>query len=114
MRNHYWTCSKFADWIRGTPKLGAGTSDEWDDWRETAKVKSVRYWLAEEGLSGLQNFVMFIPDKIHAVNTISITVGLLVPIVLLLAVRTLNRALGVTLVIGFYLACLMSWLILSK
>ena len=67
MRN-YWTCSKFADWLRGTPKLGAGTSDEWDEWRETAKAKTFRYWLAEEGLDILQNIVMFIPDKIHAVK----------------------------------------------
>ena len=67
MRN-YWTCSKFADWLRGTPKLGAGTSDEWDEWREKAKAKTFRYWLAEEGLDILQNIVMFIPDKIHAVK----------------------------------------------
>ena len=67
MRN-YWSCSKFADWVRGTPKLGAGTAEEWDDWKESAKVKAVRYWLAEEGLSGLQDIVMFIPDKIYAVK----------------------------------------------
>ena len=68
MRN-YWTCSKFADWLRGTPKLGAGTSDEWDEWRTTAKMKhNFRYWLAEEGLDILQNIVMFVPDKIHAVK----------------------------------------------
>ena len=35
MRN-YWTCSKFADWLRGTPKLGAATAEEWRDWHKTA------------------------------------------------------------------------------
>ena len=66
MRN-YWTCSKFADWIRGTAKLSAGTAEEWDEWHTTAKMKhNFRYWLAEEGLDMIQNVVMFIPDKIYA------------------------------------------------
>jgi len=68
MRN-YWTCSKFADWVRGTAKLSAGTADEWDDWRTTAKMKhNFRYWLAEEGLDYIQNVVYFIPDKLHAIK----------------------------------------------
>ncbi len=69
MRNHYWTCSKFADWVRGTPKGGAKTSDGWDDWETEAKgYHPVRYWLAEEGLNYLQNIVYFIPDKLYAVK----------------------------------------------
>ena len=69
MRNNYWTCSKFADWVRGTNKLEAGTSEEWDEWRTTAKMRhNFRYWLAEEGLDYVQNFVMYIPDKIYAVK----------------------------------------------
>ena len=68
MRN-YWTCSKFADWLRGTAKLNAGTCEEWDEWHTTAKMRhSFRYWLAEEGLDYVQNFVMYIPDKIYAVK----------------------------------------------
>jgi hypothetical protein len=66
MRNHYWTCSKFADWLRGTPKLGAGTGEEWRDWRKKAKLKKFRYWLAEEGLDYLQTVFYYIPDKIYA------------------------------------------------
>lgn len=66
MRN-YWTCSKFADWIRGTAKLGAATAEDWEEWRITAKMRhSFRYWLAEEGLDYIQNFVMYIPEKIYA------------------------------------------------
>lgn len=69
MRNHYWTCSKFADWIRGTKKLSAGTSEEWDDWTTSAKMKhSFRYWLAEEGLDHLQKIVYFIPDTLYAIK----------------------------------------------
>ena len=68
MRN-YWTCTKFADWLRGTPKGGAKTSEGWDKWHDEAKgYNPVRYWLAEEGLDYLQNFVMYIPDKLHAIK----------------------------------------------
>lgn len=69
MRNHYWTCSKFADWLRGTKKLSAGTSEEWDDWTTAAQMKhNFRYWLAEEGLDYLQRFVYYIPDRLNDVR----------------------------------------------
>lgn len=68
MRN-YWTCSKFADWLRGTTKLKCGTSEQWDEWESRAKsAYPVRWWLAEEGLDYLQTAVMFIPDKLHAIK----------------------------------------------
>lgn len=68
MRN-YWTCSKFADWLRGTTKLKVGTSEEWHEWETRAKAAyPIRWWLAEEGLDYVQKFVMFIPDKIHAIK----------------------------------------------
>ena len=55
---NYWSCSPFADWIRGKPKLKMGTSDEWHDWEDKAKrYHPVRYWLAEEGLGYIQDFV---------------------------------------------------------
>ena len=69
MRSNYWSCSWFADWLRGTPKLSAGTSEEWRDWKLNAKKQyPFRYWLAEQGLDHLQNIVMFIPDKLYAVK----------------------------------------------
>jgi hypothetical protein len=69
MRSHYWSCSKFADWIRGTPKLGAGTSEQWDEWDRKARGYSpIRYWLAEEGLDYMQKVVYFIPDKIYEIK----------------------------------------------
>jgi hypothetical protein len=68
-RSHYWSCSKFADWVRGTPKLGAGTSEQWDEWDSKAKrYNPVRYWLAEEGLDYVSNVVYFIPDTIYAIK----------------------------------------------
>jgi hypothetical protein len=69
MRSHYWSCSKLADWIRGTKKLSAGTAEQWDEWTTAAQMKhSFRYWLAEEGLDILQKIVYYIPDKLHAVK----------------------------------------------
>ena len=69
MRSRYWSCSKFADWIRGTAKLKAGTAEEWDNWTTTAKMKhSFRFWLAEEGLDYVQNFVNYIPDRLNDVR----------------------------------------------
>ena len=69
MRSHYWTCSKFADWLRGTTKLKCGTSEEWSEWEDRAKkAYPVRWWLAEEGLDILQNIVFYIPDKLNDVR----------------------------------------------
>ena len=56
--SQYWSCTPFADWLRGTKKLGAGTSEEWDDWTTAAQMKhNFRYWLAEEALGHIQDFV---------------------------------------------------------
>jgi len=69
MRSHYWTIGKFADWVRGTPKLKMGTSEEWAEWDRKASGQSpLRYWLAEEGLDILQKIVFYIPDKLHALK----------------------------------------------
>ena len=56
----YWSCTKFADWLRGTPKISAGTDDEWNNWYEQAKTAHpVRYWISEEGLDMVQDFITF-------------------------------------------------------
>jgi hypothetical protein len=66
MRSNYWSCTKFADWLRGTNKLGAATSEEWDEWRTTAQMRhNFRYWLAEEALDAVQNFVNYPMDKLN-------------------------------------------------
>lgn len=69
MRNHYWTCSKFADWLRGTPMPGAQTSKGWKQWRAEAKSRHpFRYWMADEALDYLQTLVYYIPDKLYNVK----------------------------------------------
>ena len=69
MRSHYWTIGKFADWLRGTPKLKCGTSEEWDAWyAQAAKAHPIRYWIAEEGLDYLQRIVYYIPDKLNDIR----------------------------------------------
>ena len=65
----YWTCSKFADWLRGTMKPGAATSKGWNDWKAEAKsAHPIRYWLAEEGLDKLQDVWCWIPERINDVR----------------------------------------------
>ena len=67
--SNYWSCTPFADWIRGTKKLSAGTSEEWDDWTTAAQMKhNFRYWLAEEGLSYLQDFVTWPVRKLYDIK----------------------------------------------
>lgn len=67
--SRYWSCSKFADWLRGTKKLSAGTSEEWDDWTTAAQIKhNFRYWLAEEALGHIQDFVTAPTRGIYSVK----------------------------------------------
>jgi hypothetical protein len=62
----YWSCTKFADWVRGTKKLSAGTSEEWNNWRTVAQTTHrFRYWLAEEALDAVQDFVTWPVRKIY-------------------------------------------------
>lgn len=46
----------------------AATSEEWRTWQDMAQKKKFRYWLAEEGLDHLQNFVNWPKDQIHKVR----------------------------------------------
>ena len=65
----YWSCSKFADWVRGTPKLNFGTSKEWDQWHTTAKsTHPFRYWLAEQALDLLGDAWVWVPDKLNSIR----------------------------------------------
>jgi hypothetical protein len=65
----YWSCTPFADWLRGTAKLSAGTAEEWDEWTTRAQMKhNFRYWLAEEALGHIQDFVTWPVRKIYDVK----------------------------------------------
>ena len=69
MRSNYWSCSKLADWLRGTPKLKCGTSEEWDAWyASSAKAHPIRYWIAEEALDAIQNFVNYPMDRLNDIR----------------------------------------------
>lgn len=64
--SRYWSCTDLADWIRGNYKLKMGTNDEWDEWHKKAKSEHpIRYWIAEEGLDYLQDFVTWPIRKIY-------------------------------------------------
>jgi hypothetical protein len=68
MRN-YWSCTKFADWVRGTPKGGAKTIEDWDQWRnEAERYNPVRYWIAEELLDNIQGIFLYIPERLNDVR----------------------------------------------
>lgn len=68
-RSNYWSCSKFANWLRGTMKPKAATGKGWNTWEQEAKsAHPVRYWLAEEGLDMIQNFIWWPIDKIYNVK----------------------------------------------
>lgn len=68
-RSTYWSCTKFADWVRGTPKPSSETAKGWSSWRKTARAThSFRFWLAEEGLDKIQSFIWWPVDKLYSVK----------------------------------------------
>lgn len=69
MRREYWSCTKFADWIRGIEKGGAKTGRGWREWEaEGKKLHPIRYWIAEEALDAVQNFIWWPVDKIYDIK----------------------------------------------
>ena len=68
-RLHHWSCSKFADWIRGSNKPFALEWEEWDVWHEEAQKKHpFRYWIADELLGYMQDFVNLPIDIYHTIE----------------------------------------------
>lgn len=68
-RTHYWSCSNFADWLRGNPKPSAETAEGWHAWRKESKAKHpFRYWLVEEGLDAIQSAIHWPTDKIYSLK----------------------------------------------
>lgn len=68
-RWHYWTCSKFADLIRGEKKPFALEWGAWDDYySDLKKRKPIRYWITEHFLKTLQNIVYFPYDVYHIID----------------------------------------------
>lgn len=68
-RIHHWSCSKFANWLRGEKKPAALTLEEWEEWRKNQKTSNfIRYWLAEKFLTKAQNFFYFPYDVYNEIN----------------------------------------------
>lgn len=68
-RYNYWSNSRFADKIRGTPKPYAESSEGWNAWRKKAEMAhKIRYWIAETLLDKLQDILMYPSDKLYEVK----------------------------------------------
>ena len=68
-RFDYWSCSKFANLIRGTTKPPVLGWDEWEVWRQESKTKHpYRYWVAEKVLDFLQDIVNLPMDIYHTIE----------------------------------------------
>ncbi len=69
IHSNYWSCSKFADWLRGTKKPFALGWDEWDEWREDARVAHpFRFWLADVFLNKVQDFIFWPRTKYRDID----------------------------------------------
>lgn len=65
MKNH-WSCSKFADRVRGTVKPYAASNKEWKEWEANAKAKHpIRHWLVEVAFDAVQNFFYWPLERLY-------------------------------------------------
>ena len=68
-RFNYWSCSKFANWIRGEDKPSALEWSKWSEWHNNAeKNNPIRYWVTETLLNKLQDIVNFPLDVYHTIE----------------------------------------------
>jgi hypothetical protein len=68
MRN-YWSCSKFANWLRGIKKPKHATINEWHEWEQySKKIYPFRYWLTEVFLNRIQQVLYWIPECINDIR----------------------------------------------
>ena len=68
-RSNYWSCSAFSDWVRGIEKGGAKTGRGWHEWEKEGKQKyPIRFWIAEEALDAVQNFIWWPVDKLYDIK----------------------------------------------
>jgi hypothetical protein len=70
MRHNYWSCGSFASWLRRTfgnwpDKPEFAEAKEWSDWNKSGKANSpFVYWITEEFLDSLQDFIYWPYDKL--------------------------------------------------
>lgn len=69
MRTNYWSCSQFANWVRGTDKPYALSGSDWKKWRKETKAKHpFRYWIADTLLNKIQNTLLWPRDKLYSLK----------------------------------------------
>jgi hypothetical protein len=59
-RLHHWSCSRFADLIRGNKKPFALELNKWDEWKtHQQKERPFRFWLSDTVLDKLQDIIYY-------------------------------------------------------
>ncbi len=65
----YWSCTKFANFIRGISKPASESFEGWDSWHFNAKAAyPFRYWLAETALDNIQKSIWYIPNTFRDIK----------------------------------------------
>lgn len=68
-RKNYWSCSEFANKIRGANKPPVASGDEWVKWKNQVKRSHpVRYWIAEKALDAIQDTINWPVDKLYEIK----------------------------------------------
>ena len=67
MKEH-WSCSKFADWLRGTKKPSSASLEGWNDWHKIAKQKRFRYWLVEEFFDRVVDVILWPANHLNSIR----------------------------------------------
>lgn len=68
-RAKYWSCTKFADWLRGNQKPTALTWSGWRVWNKESKQRHpFRYWLAEDVLDTIQDTLWWPLDTLYDIK----------------------------------------------
>lgn len=72
MRNKYWSNSKLSKYLRTKVGISSPTALEWKEWkvwRENYKSShKVMYFITEDLLDAIQNFINYIPDKLYDIK----------------------------------------------
>jgi hypothetical protein len=69
MRSNYWSCSDFADKIRGTDYPTYETSEGWASIEKLAKAAHpLRFWIADTVLDKIQDVYMFPSDTFYNIK----------------------------------------------
>lgn len=67
MKEH-WSCSKLADWLRGTKKPTSASLEGWNEWHKIAKQKKFRYWLVEEFFDRVEDVIFWPANRINNIR----------------------------------------------